>query len=41
MAQDRRPGQEGPETAVGVVTQGSLDPVLDLRLAAKKARANK
>jgi len=41
MAQDRRQGQEDPEMVVGEVTPGSLDPVLDLRLAARKARANK
>lgn len=41
MAQGLHPGQEGRETAVGVVTPGSLDPVLEVRLAARKARANR
>ncbi|GAI67463.1 unnamed protein product [marine sediment metagenome] len=30
-----------PETVVGVVTQDSLDPVLEVRLVAKRVRVNK
>ncbi|MBA7608163.1 hypothetical protein ES703_15338 [subsurface metagenome] len=40
MAQDHQPEQGVPAMVVGEVILGSLDPVLEVSRAAKKARAN-
>ncbi|GAI90546.1 unnamed protein product [marine sediment metagenome] len=40
MAKAHRQAHVVPEMVVGVVTQGSLDPVLEVRLAAKRVRVN-
>ena len=41
MAKGHQPEHVVPETVVGVVTQDSLDPALEVRLAAKRARVSK
>jgi len=41
MARDRQEEHVVPETVVGVVTQDSLDPGLEVKLAAKRARVSK
>ncbi len=41
MAKARQPEQGGQETVVGVVTQDSLDPALEVKLADKRARVSK
>ena len=40
MAKARQPEPGGQETVVGVVTQDSLDPALDQKLAAKRVPVN-
>ena len=40
MAKVRQEEPEDRETVVGVVTQGSLDPVLEVRLVAKRVPVN-
>ena len=37
----RQQEQGGQETVAGVVTQGSLGPVLEVKLAAKRVHVNK
>jgi len=41
MAKAHQPEQGGQETVVGVVTQDSLVPALEVRLAAKRVHVNK
>ena len=41
MAKDHQPEQEAREMVVGVVTQDSLVPALEVRLAVKRVRVNR
>ncbi|GAI61896.1 unnamed protein product [marine sediment metagenome] len=40
MAKVRQEEPEGQETVVGAVTQDSLDPVLEVKLVARRVRVN-